>query len=357
MFKQTLYILQNPFRKAFSGLNFCIFGGMLYFYGRKMFKTMKKVLLLSFTALALFAGCKKANTGGNGGGGEQGDVYVPATAATLNVNAELEMTHEETIQITVNLTPVNATPTIEWESSDPSIFFISDVSDDKATATVYGNMAGSAYVICKVSNDEGEPLKPSTHIRVFPKGVDMGDGTIWATANFGAISENETGYYIAWGETQQKTNYSLATTDESQIYKWWNGSNWTKYQSAGQPTLEGTDDAVLVNLGTSLKRWQTPTVLDFNNLINHSNITDAGGGKLKFTSIVQGYEGNSIVLPKCGIVEGPITVKRSVFAYWANSLSTNPDNANALLTDSNYNPELGTWKRNCGMAIRPVLHK
>ena len=320
---------------------------------------MKKVLLLSFAALAIFAGCKKANVaGGNGGNGGQGDDYIPATAATLDVNDEIEKTHEETVQMTVYLTPENATPTITWETSDPSIVFISDeVSDGKMTVSVYCNMAGSAYVICNVSNKEGEPIKASTHIRVFPKGVDMGDGTIWATANFGAATESETGYYIAWGETQQKTNYSLATTDESQIYKWWNGSNWTKYQSTGQPTLEGTDDAVLVNLGTSLKRWQTPTVLDFKNLINHSNIADAGGGRLKFTSTVPGYEGNSIVLPKCGIVEGPITVKRSVFAYWANSLSTNPDNANALLTDSNYNPELGTWKRNCGMAIRPVLHK
>ena len=319
---------------------------------------MKKVLLLSFAALALFAGCKKDNTGGNGGGDEQGDVYVPATAATLSVNAELEMTHEETIQITVNLTPANATPTITWETSDPSIVFITDdVSDGKVTVSVYGNMAGSAYVICNVSNKEGEPIKPSSHIRVFPKGVDMGDGTIWATANFGAVSENETGYYIAWGETQQKTNYSLATTDESQKYKWWNGSNWTKYQSAGQPTLEGTDDAVLVNLGTSLKKWQTPTVLDFQNLISHSNITDAGGDKLKFTSTVPGYEGHSIVLPKCGIVEGSITVRRSLFAYWANSLSTDPSKANALLTDNNYNPVLGSYARNCGIAIRPVLHK
>ena len=318
---------------------------------------MKKVFLLMFAALAIFAGCKKDNTGGNGNGGQE-EAYVPATNATIT--ADLETTQTETVQITVTLTPENATPSIEWEVSDPSIVFISDeVSTGKKTVSVYGNIAGKAYVICHVSNKEGDPITKSTEIRVFPKGVDMGNGTLWATANFGAATESDNGFYIAWGETQQKTYYRLDTTDENDRYKWWNGTNWTKYQSQGQPTLEGTDDAIRVNLATSAKRWQTPTVQDFTNLINNSNITDAGGGKLKFTSTVPGYEGNSIILPKCNIVETTINsgVTRSAFAYWANSLSTDIAKANALMTDSNNNPIISSWYRHNGIAIRPVLHK
>lgn len=62
--------------------------------------------------------------------------------------------------------------------------------------------------------------------------VDLGlpSGTLWATCNIGANSPEEKGYYISWGETQPKEEYTWDT------YKYCRGSleTMTKYNVASQ---------------------------------------------------------------------------------------------------------------------------
>ena len=55
--------------------------------------------------------------------------------------------------------------------------------------------------------------------------VDLGLSVMWATCNLGANSPEEYGDYYAWGETEEKSDYSWDT------YKWCKGTldTMTKY--------------------------------------------------------------------------------------------------------------------------------
>ena len=82
--------------------------------------------------------------------------------------------------------------------------------------------------------------------------VDLGlpSGVKWATCNVGAISPEDYGGYYAWGETEEKENYSWST------YKWCNGSEntLTKYCVSSdygtldnKTVLDAEDDVAHVN--------------------------------------------------------------------------------------------------------------
>lgn len=98
--------------------------------------------------------------------------------------------------------------------------------------------------------------------------VDLGlpSGTLWATCNLGASQPYEAGKYYAWGEVEEKEDYSWET------YKWCQGSDstLTKYNlrekngvEDNKTTLDPEDDAATVNWG---ENWQMPTVEDIKEL-------------------------------------------------------------------------------------------
>ncbi|MBO4662890.1 MAG: hypothetical protein J5663_00585, partial [Bacteroidaceae bacterium] len=94
--------------------------------------------------------------------------------------------------------------------------------------------------------------------------VDLGlpSGLKWATMNVGAICVKDYGDYYAWGETESKNTYSWDT------YKWYNTitKSINKYDEDTEDcTLEQDDDVACQNWGG---RWHTPTIKDFQELIN-----------------------------------------------------------------------------------------
>lgn len=129
--------------------------------------------------------------------------------------------------------------------------------------------------------------------------VDLGlpSGTIWAGWNVGATSPEESGGYYAWGETEEKTNYSYET------YKFWEDIDGdgdlnliNEYTFIGY-NISGTQyDVARKKWGGS---WRMPTKEEFNELISKCIwvwIQYKGINGYKIT----GINGNSIFLPAVG---------------------------------------------------------
>ena len=131
--------------------------------------------------------------------------------------------------------------------------------------------------------------------------VDLGLSVKWATCNVGASSPSEYGGYYAWGETEEKTEYSWET------YKWCKGdyNSMTKYCTNSKygtvdnkTTLELEDDVARVKWGGS---WRMPTSSEIDELIKGCTwkwTTQNGVNGYKVT----GANGNSIFLPAAGFV-------------------------------------------------------
>lgn len=184
--------------------------------------------------------------------------------------------------------------------------------------------------------------------------VDLGlpSGLKWATCNVGAKNPWEYGGYYAWGETEEKSDYSCST------YKLCNGSydNMTKYCTSSsygtvdyKAVLDPEDDVAHVKWGGT---WRMPTKAEQDELRNNctgtwTTLNGVNGYK------VTGPNGNSIFLPaasgRCGTETGD-----SNGSYWSSLLySDNSSNAYFLYFDSCYYL-WGNDYRYYGGSVRPV---
>ena len=150
--------------------------------------------------------------------------------------------------------------------------------------------------------------------------VDLGLSVKWATCNVGANSPEEFGDYYAWGETEEKTDYSWFT------YKWCNGSIdcMTKYcidsdygEVDHKTTLDLSDDVAHVEWGG---KWRMPTLDEIEELRDEcswewTTVNGVVGYK------VTGPNGNSIFLPAAGYRNGTEVYRRgSRGYYWSGTL-------------------------------------
>ena len=137
----------------------------------------------------------------------------------------------------------------------------------------------------------GLPVRPVRAPKTpSPKAIDLGlpSGTKWANFNVGASKPEDYGGYFAWGETEEKLEYSRAN------YKYYVNGN---YQNFGN-NISGTSyDVAHVKWGGN---WCMPTWEDFRELVEYTTsewITYNGVTGRKFTSKTNG---NSIFLPAAG---------------------------------------------------------
>lgn len=155
-------------------------------------------------------------------------------------------------------------------------------------------------------------------------GVQMWEnGPYWATCNVGATTPEDFGYFLAWGETEPKTEYSWDN------YKWCRDYDvsreviayLTKYCADsqwgyngftdGKKTLEPEDDAAHVHWGGG---WRIPTKAEWAELMNDDNCTwkETEQNGVPGDLVTSKKTGNSIFLPKNRGVNGG--------EYWSSSL-------------------------------------
>lgn len=166
-------------------------------------------------------------------------------------------------------------------------------------------------------------------------GIDLGlpSGTIWANMNVGANSISDFGDLFSWGESDTKKSYT--------VYDY---VNETKNQ-----TLQGRHDAAYTILGLE---WHTPSVSDFNELIENCNwrwttLDGHNGYEIK------GHNGNSIFLPASGWIHTDSVEYRNEYGYYWTSDKVNDTFAKGLLF-SKSEKKIGNGYLYYGRNIRPI---
>lgn len=189
--------------------------------------------------------------------------------------------------------------------------------------------------------------------------VDLGlpSRTLWATCNLGASSPEGYGCHYAWGDTESSCD---GKTFSEETYKFYSASGMTKYTAVG--VLESSDDAATVEWGGA---WRMPTRTEITELENEDYTTAEwttvnGVYGCRFTSIVEGYKGNSIFLPAAGYYKGnQLKDAGEQGLYWGSSIrdinsdSTYPSGDCIRLSDGYYSK--GAANRWRGYSIRPVV--
>ena len=184
--------------------------------------------------------------------------------------------------------------------------------------------------------------------------VDLGLSVKWANMNVGATSPEDYGGYYAWGETEEKEDYSWET------YKWCNGSydTQTKYCTDSiygtvdnKTVLDPEDDVAHVKWGGS---WRMPTLDELNELFLKCTCewtTQNGVSGYKVT----GHNGNSIFLPAAGYRRWTeVAYRGGEGYYWSSSLYSDASYSayNLFFYSGGY-----AWYGNyrCfGLSVRPV---
>ena len=208
-------------------------------------------------------------------------------------------------------------------------------------------------VIFVIPKAPAVPDVPETSVY---EAIDLGlpSGVKWATCNVGATKPEEYGGYYAWGEIEEKDDYSWNT------YRWCNGTydSMTKYCTSGsdgtvdnKTVLEPEDDVAHVKWGGN---WRMPTKAEQDELRNNCTWT--------WTTIngVNGYQvtgpnGNSIFLPAAGLRNGAGVHDRGNYGYyWSSSLYSDSSNGACYLYFSGSDYDWFSSSRFYGRSVRPV---
>ncbi|MBR5332094.1 MAG: hypothetical protein IKV32_02180 [Muribaculaceae bacterium] len=187
-----------------------------------------------------------------------------------------------------------------------------------------------------------------------PEAVDLGlpSGTKWASYNVGALSPEETGGFYAWGEVEEKNNYSDST------YKYANASNGYRPINIGE-NISGTEyDVARKNWGGD---WRMPTKEEIGELRDNCRWVKIIYNGVRGYKVI-GPNGNSIFLPACGCRVGTElrmmgqynTWKNLAGYYWSASSSDDGRAAVEMVLSSNACFTIGTSEGCQGHVIRPV---
>ena len=208
----------------------------------------------------------------------------------------------------------------------------------------------------------------------------------WAKCNIGANSEEESGLYFQWGDTQGYTDEQVGDGEGLKAFTWadykWSvdgsSSNFLKYNGSDSKTvLDPEDDAAHVNMGGN---WRMPTFDEYKELCFNTDIylVPTEGEEIQGTA--QG-QGGSVTINWASQIKGTLkgvkfykkgdkqtymfipfagfadrgSVRKSVGYVWASSLdSSNVQFAWSFGFDQ-FDCSLGSIDRNNGLPVRGVL--
>lgn len=189
-------------------------------------------------------------------------------------------------------------------------------------------------------------------------------GKLWATRNVGANSPEKSGYYFAWGETEEDSYYDWKHYKHCTVTTDWYGNitNWQiiKYNENDHlTTLESVDDAADAHWSNLGNNCRIPTKNDWNELITHCTPNWITKNGVKGV-LLNAKNGESLFLPAVGFrhLEGLYNTGQyeGYGFYWTSSLDTVNSN-NASHVRFNYNSENPVLKEDLrlfGLSVRPV---
>ena len=184
--------------------------------------------------------------------------------------------------------------------------------------------------------------------------IDLGLSVKWATCNVGASFPEEYGDFYAWGETEEKEDYSMNT------YKWCQGeyTSMTKYCSIShfgtvdeRCVLELSDDVANIKWG---KSWRMPIKSEIEELqdkcvwqmINNNNVNGY---------LITGPNGNSLFLPfSGGYYDTTVYSQGNGSGYWTATLHEEEQDCAYSLNINVDSYKLKFNNRCLGLPIRPV---
>lgn len=182
------------------------------------------------------------------------------------------------------------------------------IADDGSSYVCVTSEEGDAY-LSGYSYTRNLVMRPDNVTLAQTSGfVDLGlpSGTLWDAVNLGALSPEESGDYLAWGEVATKTSYTYS-----------NYKLKSKYLiSDNKPLLERTDD-VFENMNPNIS---LPTQEQIRELVFKCR-WERVYYKGTVGSLVTGPNGNQIFIPYAGYKDGSETLYQSNYAYlWSKSL-------------------------------------
>ena len=152
--------------------------------------------------------------------------------------------------------------------------------------------------------------------------VEIG-GIKWATMNVGANSVTDYGLYFQWGDTQGYTSGTRTFSEEN--YKYYNSSNYTKYNTTdGKMVLDLEDDAVNVNWGGD---WQIPTQEQWQELKSNSTYSKQTVGGVEGLRLTSTINGETLFFPFAGgILQNASTVYGNGYEFYFYGSNSTSDN-------------------------------
>lgn len=185
--------------------------------------------------------------------------------------------------------------------------------------------------------------------------VDLGLSVKWAVCNVGASRAEESGGYYAWGETEEKEDYSWYN------YKWCNGSSTSiiKYCTDSyygvmdnKDVLAAEDDVASVKWGG---RWRMPTTREQRELLDNCVWKWTTQNGVRGYKVTSKSNGNSIFLPAAGSRDGTELVYQGTGGcYWAGTLCGDYCDTAYFLCSYNLCYDWVNFYRYMGFTVRPV---
>ena len=209
------------------------------------------------------------------------------------------------------------------------------------------------FVSCEKEDEDKQQDNAPSHVEA----VDLGLSVKWANCNIGASTPEDAGACYAWGETEEKEEYTPFT------YKYYLGdlnedgnyNNSEEYENIGHDISGTIYDVVRTKWGGT---WRIPTKEELEELCLKCTweMTEINGVKGK---LVTGPNGNSIFLPCTQICMGTqvLNAANKIGFYLSASIGCSQSYAYCILFSHNdiVSGDRG-WEflRAYGMTIRPV---
>lgn len=150
-----------------------------------------------------------------------------------------------------------------------------------------------------------------------PHAIDLGFGVKFACCNVGASSPEEDGEYYAWGETKEKSIYSMID------YRYGGNDQYKRYQDIGDDIAGSQYDVAHVKWQGS---WRMPTKEQLELLRDSCKIELIKYKRVKGCRFT-GPNGNSIFLPGSGSYWYNETPRNDYSgSYWSSTSSTERSN-------------------------------